>query len=160
MTEFDRKVEEASARFNRSVANIAETLEKETAELVTYLNDEVVPAVRTHSSKALRTAAGKLAEFADFLETAAQEFLNRLLPAIRPRTRDGRRDSARCHVFYSFYCWAARFSAAVGINLRRRRSHHRLPLPQEKKTSRDSSARGNAGRGREDRSSRQREADL
>ena len=69
MTEFDRKVGEVSARFNRSVANVAETLEKETAELVTYLNDEVVPAVRTHSSKALRTAAGKLAEFADFLES-------------------------------------------------------------------------------------------
>ena len=69
MTEFDRRVEEASTRFNRSVANIAETVEKETAELVTYLNDEVVPAVRTESSKALRTAAGKLAEFADFLET-------------------------------------------------------------------------------------------
>jgi hypothetical protein len=69
MTEFDRKVEEASARFNRSVANIAETLEKETAELVMYLNDEVVPAVRTHSSKALRTAADKLSEFADYLET-------------------------------------------------------------------------------------------
>ncbi len=69
MNEFDRKVEEASARINRSMANIAETLEKETAELVTYLNDEVVPAVRTHSSKALRTASGKLAEFADYLET-------------------------------------------------------------------------------------------
>jgi len=68
MTEFDRKVEEASARFNRSVANIAETLEKETANLVLYLNDEVVPAVRNHSSKALRTAAAKLAEFADHLE--------------------------------------------------------------------------------------------
>jgi hypothetical protein len=69
MTEFDRKVEEASARIGRSMANIAESLEKETAELVTYLNDEVVPAVRTHSSKALRTAAGKLAEFAEYLET-------------------------------------------------------------------------------------------
>src|SRR3982074_1923504 len=68
MTEFDRKVEDASARFNRSVANIAETLEKETANLVLYLNDEVVPAVRNHSSKALRTAAAKLAEFADHLE--------------------------------------------------------------------------------------------
>jgi len=61
-------VEEASARLNRSVANIADTLEKETAELVTYLNDEVVPAVRTHSSKALRTAAGKLSKFAEYLE--------------------------------------------------------------------------------------------
>jgi len=62
-------VEEASARFSRSMANIAGSLEKDTAELVTYLNDEVVPAVRTHSSKALRTAASKLAAFADYLET-------------------------------------------------------------------------------------------
>ncbi len=69
MTEFDRKVEETSARINRSVANISQTLEKETSELVTYLNDEVVPAVRTNSSKALRTAAEKLSKFADFLET-------------------------------------------------------------------------------------------
>ena len=69
MTEFDRKVEDASARINRSVANIAETLEKETASLVIYLNDEVVPAVREHSSKALRTAAVKLTEFAEYLET-------------------------------------------------------------------------------------------
>lgn len=69
MTDFDRKVEEASARLNRSVSNLAESLEKETSELVTYLNNEVVPAVRTHSSKALRTAAGKLSEFAEYLES-------------------------------------------------------------------------------------------
>jgi hypothetical protein len=69
MTDFDRKVEEASARINRSVANIAAGLERETSELVTYLNDEVVPAVRTHSSKALRTASDKLTRFAEFLET-------------------------------------------------------------------------------------------
>ncbi len=69
MTEFDRKVRNASARINRSVTNIAETLEKETSDLVVYLNNEVVPAVRSHSSKALRTAAEKLAEFADYLET-------------------------------------------------------------------------------------------
>ncbi len=68
MTEFDRKVEEASARINRSVANITEKLEKETADLVIYLNNEVVPAVRTHSSKALRTAADKLSKFAEYLE--------------------------------------------------------------------------------------------
>ena len=69
MNDFNRKAEEASARFNRSVANIAETLERETANLVVYLNDEVVPAVREHSSKALRTAAVKLNEFAEYLET-------------------------------------------------------------------------------------------
>lgn len=69
MTEFDRKVEEASARVNRHIANITASLEKETSELVTYLNDEVVPAVRTHSSKALRIASEKLSHFADVLET-------------------------------------------------------------------------------------------
>lgn len=68
MTEFDRKVENASARINRSVANIAATLEKETAEMVKYMNDEIVPAVRANSSKALRVAAGKLSEVAEFLE--------------------------------------------------------------------------------------------
>ncbi len=69
MTEFERKVEDASARFNRHVANIAASLEKETSELVSYLNDEVVPAVRTHSSIALRNASEKLSRFADFLES-------------------------------------------------------------------------------------------
>lgn len=68
MTEFDRKVEEASARLNRSVANIADKLEKETADLVVYLNNEVVPAVRTHSSKALRVAAEKLSQFAEYID--------------------------------------------------------------------------------------------
>ncbi len=69
MTEFDRKVEETSARINRSVANIAEKLEKETSDLVVYLNNEVVPAVRTHSSKALRVAAEKLSKFAEYLDS-------------------------------------------------------------------------------------------
>ena len=68
MTDFDRKVEEASARVNRHVANAAEYLEKETAEIITYLNDEVVPAVRSHSTKALRVASEKLSKLADYLE--------------------------------------------------------------------------------------------
>ena len=74
MTEFDRKVEEASARINRSVANVAEKIEKETAELVVYLNDEVVPAVRGHSSKALRAAAEKLSRFAEYIEAQKKNF--------------------------------------------------------------------------------------
>lgn len=68
MRDFNRKVEEASARFNKSVADLADQLEKESAELVTYLNEEVVPAIRTHSTKALRTASEKLAHFADYLD--------------------------------------------------------------------------------------------
>jgi glutamyl-tRNA reductase len=68
MNDFNRKVEEASARINKSVAEVAATVEKETAELIAHLNEEVVPAVRQHSTKALRIAAEKLAQLADYME--------------------------------------------------------------------------------------------
>jgi prophage antirepressor-like protein len=68
MNDFNRKVEDASARVSKTVAEAAERLEKESAEFIKYLNDEVVPAVRQHSTKALRTAAQKMAELADYME--------------------------------------------------------------------------------------------
>jgi len=69
MNEFNRKVEEASSRLNQSIADVAANLEKESAELISYLNNEVVPAVRQHSTKALRIASEKLARMADYLES-------------------------------------------------------------------------------------------
>ena len=54
--------------FNRKVERATEHLEKEAAELLTYLNNEVVPAVRQHSTKALRIASEKLARFADYMD--------------------------------------------------------------------------------------------
>jgi hypothetical protein len=68
MREFNRKVGEAGARVNKSVADFAERLEKDTQELVAYLNNEVVPAVRSRSTKAIRVAAEKLAKLADYLD--------------------------------------------------------------------------------------------
>jgi hypothetical protein len=68
MNDFNHKVEETSARVNKSVSEAASKMEKEAAELITYLNDEVVPAVRQHSTKALRIAAEKLAHLADYIE--------------------------------------------------------------------------------------------
>jgi len=68
MTDFSRKVEEASARMNKSVAEAADRLEKDAADLIRYLNEEVVPAVRRHSVPALRTAAEKLSHLADYME--------------------------------------------------------------------------------------------
>jgi hypothetical protein len=68
MNDFNRKVEGASARVSKTVADATERLEKEIPEFIKYLNDEVVPAVRTHSTKALRVASEKLAEFADYME--------------------------------------------------------------------------------------------
>jgi hypothetical protein len=71
MTDFNRKVEETTARVNKSVSEAADRLEKESAELIKYLNEEVVPAVRQHSTKALRTAAEKLAHLADYMEQSS-----------------------------------------------------------------------------------------
>ena len=68
MNDFNRKVEDASARVGQTINEAAERLEKEIPEFIKYLNEEVVPAVRTHSTKALRTASEKLAEFADYME--------------------------------------------------------------------------------------------
>ena len=68
MTDFNRKVEGASARVSQTINDAAERLEKEIPEFIKYLNDEVVPAVRTHSTKALRVASQKLTEFADYME--------------------------------------------------------------------------------------------
>jgi hypothetical protein len=68
MSDFNRKVEEASVRFNKSVADMADHLEKDSAELINYLNQEVVPAIRQQSTNALRTASQKLSEFADYLD--------------------------------------------------------------------------------------------
>jgi glutamyl-tRNA reductase len=69
MTDFNRKVENASSRLKQSIADAAANLEKESAELISYLNNEVVPAVREHSTKALRIASEKLTQMADYLDS-------------------------------------------------------------------------------------------
>ena len=68
INDFNRKVEDASARVNKSVAEATDRIEKETAEFIAYLNNEVVPAVRQHSTKALRVAAEKMSRLADYLD--------------------------------------------------------------------------------------------
>ncbi len=62
------KAEEASAKFSRAVSETTERLEKEAQEFIKYLNDEVVPTLRQHSTKALRSAAQKLQELANYME--------------------------------------------------------------------------------------------
>ncbi len=46
----------------------AERIEHEAEQFIKYLNDEVVPAVRTHSTRALRTASEKMRDLADYME--------------------------------------------------------------------------------------------
>jgi hypothetical protein len=70
MNDFNRKVEETKARVNKTVSEAADWLEKDSAELIDYLNREVVPAVRDQSTKALRVAADKLSRLADYMDEA------------------------------------------------------------------------------------------
>ena len=55
-------------RVNQKIENAARTLELETEKLIQYINNEVVPEVRKHSSRGLRTASQKLQEFAEYLD--------------------------------------------------------------------------------------------
>jgi hypothetical protein len=68
MSDFNRKVNETAACVNKTVSEAAVRLEKDSAELIAYLNKELVPAVRDQSSKALRIAAEKLHQLADFMD--------------------------------------------------------------------------------------------
>ena len=68
MNDCNRKMEGASARVSQTISEAAERLEKEIPEFIKYLNEEAVPAVRTHSTRALRVASQKLSEFADYME--------------------------------------------------------------------------------------------
>lgn len=77
MGDFKGKVEETTARVNKTVSDAAERLEKDSAEFIEYLNREVVPAVRQQSTKALRTAAEKLHQLADYMEEAKKNEANK-----------------------------------------------------------------------------------
>jgi hypothetical protein len=49
-------------------AGASTRVQKDLDEAIRYLNDEVVPKVRSGSTRALRTAATKLAKLADLME--------------------------------------------------------------------------------------------
>jgi hypothetical protein len=79
MQEFSRKVEEvfrhveeqfheAAPHLNEKIGEATEKIEKDAQELIAYLNNEVVPAIRTHSTKALRIASEKLNDLATYIE--------------------------------------------------------------------------------------------
>jgi ribosome biogenesis protein Nip4 len=76
MGDFKGKVEETTSRVNKTVSDAAERLEKDSAEFIEYLNREVVPAVRQQSTKALRIAAEKLHQLADYIEQAKKNEAN------------------------------------------------------------------------------------
>jgi len=61
-------MEDFGAKVGRRIGEAVSQVERESDRIVTYINSEVVPAVRGESSSALRTAAEKLKQFADYLD--------------------------------------------------------------------------------------------
>ncbi|HLJ90691.1 MAG TPA: hypothetical protein VKZ53_28045 [Candidatus Angelobacter sp.] len=70
--ESDQKSKTSFQDFGRKLdeefSGAAHKLEHESEKVIAYLNDEVVPAVRNNSSKALRVAAEKLSKLAEFMD--------------------------------------------------------------------------------------------
>ena len=62
----------AGERLDSIFGDASKRIEQETQQIIDYINDEVVPLVREHSSKGLHVAAGKLKEFADYLDSKKQ----------------------------------------------------------------------------------------
>lgn len=60
--------EDFGRKLNSEIGEATRKLEQEGEKLITYLNDEVVPAIRSNSSKALRVAAEKLSQLASYME--------------------------------------------------------------------------------------------
>jgi hypothetical protein len=61
--------EHTGRNIDEHLDEFSDRFEQEVRRVITYLNDQVVPEVRQHSSKALRVAAGQLSRLADHLES-------------------------------------------------------------------------------------------
>jgi len=58
----------AGERLDDFLGDTSRRIEEETQTLIDYINDEVVPAIRQHSGKALRIASEKLNQAADLMD--------------------------------------------------------------------------------------------
>ena len=51
-----------------SFEDFGKRMDEEVEKLISYINDEVVPSVRKHSTRGMRIAAEKLNQFADYMD--------------------------------------------------------------------------------------------
>jgi hypothetical protein len=61
---FERIGRKLDAEFSEA----AQKLDHESERVINYLNNEVVPAIRNHSTKALRVAADQLNKLAEYMD--------------------------------------------------------------------------------------------
>ena len=65
--------ERMGRKLDENFGEAAQKLEQEKEKVITYLNNEVVPAIRTHSTKALRVAAEQLNKLAEYMDKNRSE---------------------------------------------------------------------------------------
>ena len=63
----------AGERLDDMLGDTTKRIEEETQTLIAYINDELVPAIRNHSSTALRIASEKLKQAAEMMEADKQQ---------------------------------------------------------------------------------------
>jgi hypothetical protein len=63
-----KSLEDLGRKIGKNLGSAKRNLEDESEKVIAYLNDEVVPAIRQGSSRALRTAADKLSKLAEYME--------------------------------------------------------------------------------------------
>jgi hypothetical protein len=63
----------AGQKLDDVIGETVKRVEEETKLLLDYINDEVVPLVRQHSTKGLRIASDKLKDLADYMDSATQQ---------------------------------------------------------------------------------------
>jgi hypothetical protein len=51
-----------------NLEDVGRRVDDEVEELIRWFNDEAIPSIRQHSSQAMRKAAVKLSEFADYVD--------------------------------------------------------------------------------------------
>jgi Sec-independent protein translocase protein TatA len=61
-------LDELGRKIGKNLGEAKRNLEEESEKLISYLNNEVVPAIRQGSSRALRNAAEKLSQLAEYME--------------------------------------------------------------------------------------------
>jgi hypothetical protein len=59
----------AGERLDDLPGDASQRIEQETQTLIKYINDELVPAIREGSTRALRTASEKLKQAADHMDS-------------------------------------------------------------------------------------------
>ncbi len=67
-----RRFQTAGERLDDLLGDASTRIEEETQQLIKYINDELVPAIRQHSTTALRVASEKLAQVADHMDSKKQ----------------------------------------------------------------------------------------